>query len=1413
MKGLRVGIDVGSTTIKVVVLDANDVVVKSVYQRHFSDIKSAISVILGEVFSEINDEYIKLCVTGSGGLLVSEYFDTPYIQEVVASSEAIEKYYPTTDVAIELGGEDAKITYFGHSLEQRMNGVCAGGTGAFIDQMAVLLNTDVTGLNELAKSYQTIYPIASRCGVFAKTDIQPLLNEGTPKEDIAASIFQAVVNQTISGLACGKPIKGTVAFLGGPLHFLSELKKRFIETLDLSDEDIIAPDNGQYFVALGAALSAATKDEVSLDLLKRKLLTIDQFKSVEELHALPQLFESEAAYHAFKERHARNCVVRKEIKEASGPLFLGIDAGSTTTKIALIDGDGALLYSHYGGNEGSPLLSTVKAIKALYKEMPKEAYLGNAAITGYGEHLIKEALSVDMGEIETIAHYKSAAFFLPDVDFIIDIGGQDMKSLKINHGMIESIMLNEACSSGCGSFIETFANSMGMRVVDFAKAGLYANNPVDLGTRCTVFMNSKVKQAQKEGAEVGDISAGISYSVIKNALYKVIRLKDVDQLGEKIVVQGGTFYNDAVLRSFEIITGREVIRPDISGLMGAFGSALIAKSNYNQGSVSSILKEDQMEAFTYKSYTKRCALCGNHCLLTVNQFDDDRRFITGNRCERGAGQKVKGFPSPNMFDYKLKRVFDYPSLTVEEAPLGVIGLPRVLNMYENYPFWHGFLTHLGFRVVLSSRSSRTIFEKGIESIPSESVCYPAKLVHGHIMDLIEKGIKRIFYPCLPYEQVENVASNNHFNCPVVTSYPETIKGNVEALQENNIDFMNPFLPMDDRKRLKKRLGQEFKHFDVSQKTISEAVDIGFKNLETYKKDIRKRGEEILEYIESHNTRGVVLAGRPYHVDPEVNHGIPEMIANYNLSILTEDAVAHLNPVERPLRVVDQWTYHTRLYNAANFVAHRSDIELVQLNSFGCGLDAVTTDQVQEILHRFDKIYTALKIDEINNLGAARIRIRSLLAVMDERAKSDFKPAVLFPLKERVVFTKEMKETHTILAPQMSPIHFDLLEQVFKCEGYNFELLPYVDKKIIDEGLKYVHNDACYPSVITVGQIMYALNSGDYDLNKTAVMISQTGGGCRATNYIGFIRKALMDAKMDHVPVISLNAGGLEKNPGFQLTLPTLRKLVMALMYGDLLMRVLYRVRPYEKVDGSANALYEKWRGILKADLAAGKYSKYTQNIKNIVKEFDALEIIDQTKPKVGIVGEILVKFHPVANNNLVDYLESQGAEAVVPDLVDFFLYSGYNADFRYKQLSGSLKGKLGADALINYLEYYRKEMKKALRDSRRFSPPEKIQHLAAKASEFLSIGNQTGEGWFLTAEMIELLESGVDNIACLQPFACLPNHITGKGMIKTLKSKFPLANIVPIDYDPGASEVNQINRIKLMLANAYKNINEGVNKK
>ncbi|QXM05356.1 2-hydroxyacyl-CoA dehydratase [Crassaminicella indica] len=1405
-KVLNVGLDVGSTTVKMVILDGKLDVLYKKYVRHFSDIKSTVTSILEDAKAVLQDNFITAMITGSGGFNIATKLEVPFIQEVIACTNTIENIIPTTDVAIELGGEDAKITYLGESIEQRMNGTCAGGTGAFIDQMAALLQTDAQGLNALAKKHKIIYPIASRCGVFAKTDIQPLLNEGAAKEDIAASVFQAVVNQTISGLAQGRPIKGNVAFLGGPLHFLSELRNRFIKTLKLEEKKVIFPKDSQYFVAIGAAISSKNENPISVQAFYKRVPRI-YGKSYEENKKIAPLFLNDIEYNKFKERHSKAKVKKVDLKTYEGNAYLGIDAGSTTTKIALIDEEGGLLYSHYGSNMGKPLTSTITALKELYKNINKKTKIVNSAVTGYGEHLIKAALKVDIGEIETVAHYKAAEFFLPGVDFVLDIGGQDMKSLKIHNGAIDSIMLNEACSSGCGSFIETFANSLNLEVEAFTKKAIKSKNPVDLGTRCTVFMNSRVKQAQKENIDVADISAGISISVIKNALYKVIRMRNPKDLGEKIVVQGGTFYNDAVLRALEKIIGKEVIRPDIAGIMGAFGAALIAKEQFSTGYESKLLKMEELTNFKTEISMKRCGLCGNNCLITVNHFSDGREFISGNRCERGAGIEKKEKSIPNLYAYKYKRVFNYKPLYKDKAKRGIIGIPRVLNMYEDYPFWYTFFTQLGYQVILSGRSSKKIYELGMETIPSESVCYPAKLVHGHIMDLINKGVKKIFYPCIPYNKKEDKDAGNNYNCPVVTSYAEAIYANIDPLKNGEIMFYHPFLPIDDEKRMEKRLIEELSRENIPKMDIKKAVRFAYKELEAYRYDIRKKGEEALKYIEENQLKGIVLAGRPYHVDPEINHGIPELIESLGFVVLSEDSVSHLTKPERPLRVVDQWVYHSRLYRAATFVAKNKNLEFVQLNSFGCGLDAITTDQVQEILERYGKIYTLLKIDEINNLGAVRIRIRSLLAAIKERDKRNFEPKKLYENDERVLFTKKMKKNHTILVPQMSPIHFQFLDVGFKKAGYNVEVLGDVGKSAIDEGLAYVHNDACYPAIITIGQIMEALKSGKYDLNNTSVMISQTGGGCRATNYIAFLRKALKDAGMEHIPVISINASGLEKNPGFKLKPTTLDNLMMGLIYGDLLMRVLLRVRPYEKIKGSANALYQKWVKKCKESLLRGRKKDFKENIKKIVEDFDNLPIDeDLVKPRVGVVGEILVKFHPDANNHVVDFLEAEGAEVVVPDLTDFLLYCAYDRKTKYEKLSGSFIGMIMGNITINGIETYRKDMRKLLKKSSRFEPPKEIYELAHLAKKHLSLCNQTGEGWFLTAEMVELIESGTENILCLQPFACLPNHITGKGMIKELRRSYPKANIVPIDYDPGASEVNQINRIKLMLSVAFKNL-------
>ena len=1405
----KLGIDIGSTTVKVSIIEDGGKLLFADYKRHFANIQETLADLLREGEEKLGALTVEPVITGSGGLTLSKHLGIPFVQEVVAVATSLKDYAPQTDVAIELGGEDAKIIYFTGGIDQRMNGICAGGTGSFIDQMASLLQTDASGLNEYAKNYKAIYPIAARCGVFAKTDIQPLINEGATKEDLSASIFQAVVNQTISGLACGKPIRGNVAFLGGPLHFLPELRAAFIRTLNLGPDQIIAPDHSHLFAAIGAAMNSDPKTTASLhDLIERLSHGI---KMDFEVKRMEPLFTDEADYEDFKTRHASHDVKKADLATYEGNCYLGIDAGSTTTKVALVGEDGSLLYRFYSNNNGSPLATAIRAMQEIHDQLPEKAQIAYSCSTGYGEALLKSALMLDEGEVETISHYYAAAAFEPDVDCILDIGGQDMKCIKIKDGTVDSVQRNEACSSGCGSFIETFAKSLNYSVQDFAREALFAKNPTDLGTRCTVFMNSNVKQAQKEGASVADISAGLAYSVIKNALFKVIKITNASDLGKHVVVQGGTFYNDAVLRSFEKISGCEAVRPDIAGIMGAYGAALIARERYDASKTTTMLPIDKILSLTYKTTMARCQGCTNHCVLTINRFDGGRQFVTGNRCERGLGGNKQKKDIPNLFDYKYHRMFDYEPLTADLAPRGTVGIPRVLNMYENYPFWAVFFKELGYRTVLSPKSTRQIYELGIESIPSESECYPAKLAHGHIEWLIRQGLTYIFYPCVPYERNETPEAGNHYNCPMVTSYAENIKNNVESLTDHKVHFRNPFMAFTNEEILTKRLVEEFtKDQAIPEKEIRAAAHKAWQELIASRQDMEKKGEEVIAWLKETGHHGIVLAGRPYHVDPEINHGIPELITSYGFAVLTEDSVSHLGRVDRPLIVTDQWMYHSRLYEAASYVKTQPNLDLIQLNSFGCGLDAVTTDQVNDILTRSGKIYTLLKIDEVNNLGAARIRVRSLIAAIRVREMRHYHKPIVSSAYSRVYFTKEMKKNYTILCPQMSPIHFDLIEPAVRSCGYNLEVLQNSDRTAIDTGLKYVNNDACYPSLIVVGQIMDALLSGKYDLEHTAVIMSQTGGGCRASNYIGFIRRALERAGMPQIPVISLNANGMETNPGFKITLPLLTKAMQAVVYGDLFMRVLYATRPYEAKAGSANALHEKWKAICIKSLQKHSLSmaEFNRNIRGIIHDFDELPRRDVQKPRVGIVGEILVKFSPLANNHVVELLEAEGAEAVMPDLLDFLLYCFYNSNFKADNLGGKRSTAHLCNMGISLLEYFRRTCRRELERSTHFLPPARIQDLASMAKHYVSLGNQTGEGWFLTGEMLELIHSGTTNIICTQPFGCLPNHIVGKGVIKGLRASHPEANIIAVDYDPGASEVNQLNRIKLMLSTAQKNLPE-----
>lgn len=1459
------GLDIGSTTAKLVILNPEGELLFAAYERHLSEPRTLLSQLLAEAAAKLPGLRVRGACTGSGGITLARALGLFFVQEVIASTTAVRKLIPQTSVAIELGGEDAKITFFEGNIEQRMNETCAGGTGAFIDQMASYLQTDAKGLNDLAKEHTTIYPIASRCGVFAKTDVLPLLNEGAARENIAASIFQAVVDQTVGGLACGRPIKGNVAFLGGPLFFLSELRKRFEETLNLAPEKSIFPPNAQYFVAMGAALEIAEMAEnanlqgaeqssLSLEELIANLKNLDEHSGF-ETEPLPPLFESEEALASFQARHSKETAPRAELEKATGPLYLGFDAGSTTIKAVLIDASGAILHTYYANNKGLPLDTAVQILREIYAMLPPEAYIAHCGATGYGAGLLKAALGLEVDEVETVAHYKAANFLRPNVSFVLDIGGQDMKCLHVKDGVLDRIMLNEACSAGCGVFIETFALSLGMNKEEFASRALGARAPVDLGSRCTVFMNSKIKQAQKEGATVEDIAAGLAYSVIRNALYKVIKVSGPEDLGPVVVAQGGSFLNDALLRAFELMLGCEVFRPDISGLMGAYGIALIAKERQKIPAQSNLIAAQELELFSHHAKTTRCRLCGNRCLLTINIFPSGK-YITGNRCEKGGGNEdapLKEQEPVNLYARKYEMLFArYRPLLREDAPRGNIGVPRVLNMFDRYPYWFTLLTALGFHVEISSPSSKELYASGIDTISSQSVCYPAKLAHGHILDLVNKDIKHIFYPCISHETQEDQNADNCYNCPVVAGYPEVLMLNMDVLQEKGVTLHCPFLNMNNEKQVHRALLAVLKNFGVSSVELDKAMQAATAEYKSFKGKLRRLGEETLLDLEQSGKLGIVLAGHPYHLDPAINHGIPELIIASGAAVLTEDSIAHLAETPRPLRVLDQWPYHSRLFKAAAAVAAHPNLELIQFNSFGCGLDAISADQVQEILESANKIHTLLKIDEGANLGGVRIRIRSLLATVQENilpqgvhtssdsdsclnpgetaralfeqtppelqrpdcktgpdkiAGGKIKPLPsLPPLYPQTRFTEEMGKTYTILVPQMSPVHFQFLEKVMRTEGYNVELLPFASQEDVEEGLRFVNNDACYPAIVVIGQLMRAVRSGRYDKDKTALLISQTGGSCRATNYVGLLRRGLEKCGLGHVPVISFNMVGLEEQHGFVVTGRMLKRVMLAALYGDMLDKLTLRTRPYEIHVGETNKLAAKWAAICKNSLATFDNRLFKRNMRDMIYDFAQIPITREIKPRVGMVGEILIKYHPDANNQTTMVIESEGGEAVPTELANFVLYCLYNdrplGTGSLKEIIADLKSHFS----IWWIERKRDIIRKILRDYPRFGHIPTIHELATACREVISLGHQGGEGWLLTAEMLEMLKTDVPNILCMQPFACLPNHITGKGVIRELSRRFPFANIAPVDYDPGASEVNQLNRIKLMMAVARQNL-------
>lgn len=1400
---LSLGIDIGSTTIKYALIDGNKKIVAARYERHKSAVVQTLKWLLSDLIAHYDCQKAFVRLSGSGALILAGATGTGFVQEVVAAGTYLHENDPLLDVAVELGGEDAKIIYLTQGVELRMNEACAGGTGAFIDQMASLLDTDPIGLNELAADAKRSHPIASRCGVFAKTDVVALLNSGVPRSEIARSIFEAVADQAISGLACGRPIEGRVAFLGGPLHFLPQLASAFERKLKADKTTFEHFDNSQYAVAYGAAVDAFenTKDEeTTLEEFLEKLAPINTIAG-ESAHLAP-FFKNQQELDSFKKRHAAHCAKRGQLQDASGDLFLGIDLGSTTVKLVLIDQDGAILYDWYNHNEGDPLPKLIPQVLALTSALPNKARVRAICTTGYGASLAQAALGSQFNEVETLAHQRAAVAFDPQTSYVIDIGGQDMKCLKVTAGAIADVKLNEACSSGCGSFIETYAKQLGLTLHEFVDSALHAQNPCDLGTRCTVFMNSKVKQAQSAGATVADIAAGLCHSIVLNALHKVLRIADTKQLGEHVLVQGGTFLNDAILRAFELYIGRQVIRPDIAGLMGAYGAALIARERTTADTPLLDLSPKALDLSGVKTTEFRCKSCNNHCLLTLHRFASGQKHVSGNRCDF-ALKGIEGKNSEHFIDKKCSLLFNREPLPENEAPRGTIGIARVLNIYEHYPYWFELFTKLGFHVELSPYSDHYIAGLGIESIPSQSLCLPAKLAHGHVTWLAKKGLKRIWLPCIPKERANFANVPGRFACPVVGGYPEALKLNFECTHPE-AKLLTPFVDLNEAKTVQRAISEAFPEIPIAQ--IREAVQSAEAAQQTYQRQVRQMGEKCWREHEVSKAPLVVIASHPYHMDPFVNHGICTLIASMGVEIVTEDSIAHLAPDTTSLDVIDQWTFHSRLYRAAELTRDKPWAELVHLVSFGCGLDAITSEQVRRILEPAGKLYTMLKIDEGDTLGAARIRLRSLFAAVKDRREMHAgiqESPIVWHDRPKEKKKLDLKAVKTIYVPQMAPIHFPILESALKSLGFNVKLLPQVRPEAIQLGLRYVNNDACYPAIVVIGQLLDAVLSKDFDQQTSALLLAQTCGPCRATNYATLLKWALKDLDMQELPVITISTQKVSGTEHLPLGLKGINRIALGVLYGDLLQKLYLKTRSYETIPGSAQKLLEKWQAVACRDIDKGK-SALRVNASQMAREFAAIECTDTPKPQVGIVGEILLKYHPQANLNILEELFAEGAEPRLGDISSFLLYCLYDPIFQAKALKGPKMRALTSGLFVQYFESLRSIANEALCQAGFKAMPTLKEHLA-RLNSLMSPAQQAGEGWLLTAEMVEFLETGAPNVLCLQPFACLPNHITGKGVMRVLRQLYPNANLCAIDFEAGTSHANFSNRLKLFMAQARDN--------
>lgn len=1393
----KIGIDVGSTTVKVVVLDEQGSVCFSRYKRHHARAREVVADMLGELLQEQGDVEACACITGSVGMGMSERHSIPFIQEVVAATKAIQQDYPQVASMIDIGGEDAKIVFFEHgeAADLRMNGNCAGGTGAFIDQMAVILGTDVDELNRLALKAGRIYPIASRCGVFCKTDIQNLVARNVSREDIAASIFHAVAVQTVMTLAHGWDIKAPVLFCGGPLTFIPALCKAFAEYLHLREDEMVLPANGTLLPATGAALSRGEENETfKLSALIARLS--EASAAADHPCGLKPVFSSAGDYAVWEKRISSHRIGRASLREGVQDVFLGIDSGSTTTKIVVIDSDGNLLFTYYKPN-GGHAIETVANGLALLKDRCREQgavlNIKGSCSTGYGEDLIKAAFQLDAGIVETIAHYVAAHYLDRDVSFILDIGGQDMKAIFVDNGIINRIEINEACSSGCGSFIETFANTLGYTARDFASAACRSARPCDLGSRCTVFMNSKVKQVLREGATVDDIAAGLAYSVVKNCLYRVLKLKDVSELGRHIVVQGGTMRNDAVVRALELLTGAEVIRCDIPELMGAFGCALYAR-RYGKREVS---LDDILSQADYSTHELHCRGCNNQCQVFRYRFANGKDYYSGNRCEKVFTNGAKEEPGANAYHFKNDLLFGRAARQVEH-PVLTLGISRSLNMYENFPFWHTLFTACGIQVCLSDDSDFKAYERSARMVMSDNICFPAKLVHAHVQNLMDRGVDRIFLPFVIFERKGN--EQNSYNCPVVTGYSEVIK----SVQGTGIPIDSPAISFKDPKLLYRQCLNYLKGLGVGEAVVKEAFARAMDEQEAFGHSLAEHDRHLLEESRRKGRRTVLLAGRPYHTDMLIQHKISDILAEMGIDVITDDIVRdQATQVEGDVHFLPQWSYPNRILKAAQWCAAQgSDVQFVEMTSFGCGPDAFLVDEVRDILIRSGKPFTLLKLDDINNVGSMKLRVRSLIESMKLSGERQVPPRKREEGGEAASVSYHDLRTKKILVPYFTPFISPLIPAFMRLAGYDVDNLPLSNMDSCEWGLKYANNEVCYPATLIVGDVVKAFKSGKYDPAQTIVAMTQTGGQCRASNYISLIKKALEEAGYPSVPVISLTFGSSldSRQPSFRVNwLKMLPVALRAVLYSDCISKFYYAAVVREKEAGQAARLRDRYLQegeelILKyqtKDLL-GRLSEAARQFNDICRDLDC--------PKVGVVGEIFLKFNPFAQKNVIEWLTEQGIEVVPSVLADFFMQNFVNRKVRVEsciqqQFLPDFVYKLAYKMVGRQIEKFNKVGS----EFRYFNPFKDIFEEADEAKKVISLNAQFGEGWLLPAEILSYARQGIYNVVSLQPFGCIANHIVSKGIEKRIKSVIPELNMLSLDFDSGVSDVNITNRLLLFI--------------